>query len=84
MTLHISDKFDAGQAAKLVRDRNPNCYSVNHEARGVMILLKRKRSQTQLMTVGRIVIDETGGVLAAVEDSVRAALRWPSLDRGGW
>jgi hypothetical protein len=84
MTLHIADKFDAGSAAELVRKCRANCYSVNHDPGEVSIMLKRKNPIGPFMTVGRVRIDETGGVLAAVEDAVRAALRWPSLDRGGW
>ena len=82
MALHISDRFDAGAAADLVRKCRATCYSVNYDP-DVSIMLKRKDGSTY-MTVGRIRIDETGGVLASVEDAVRAALRWPSLDRGGW
>lgn len=82
MALHISDKFDAGSAAALVRKCRANCYSVNHDP-AISIMLKRNDGNSY-MTVGRIRIDETGGVLASVEDAVRAALRWPSIDRGGW
>lgn len=82
MALHISDKFDAGAAADLARKCRAECYSVNHDP-DVSIMLKRKDGNTY-MTVGRIRINETGGVLFAVEDAVRAALRWLPLDRGGW
>jgi len=84
VALHLSDKFDAGAAADLARKCRANCYSVNHDPGEISIMLKRKDATGPYMTVGRIRIDETGGVLAAAEDAVRAALRLPSLDRGSW